>query len=84
MYCVFTLLTKSNQKLVPKERVRDWHRNEWDTATDVNGTQYEWSSLSQLILNLQKKRKKIHAATSIEKKTTNNFQNKLLSLNKVN
>lgn len=70
--------------MVPKERVRDWHRNEWDTATDVNGTQYEWSSLSQLILNLQKKRKKIHAVTSIEKKPTNNFQNKLLSLNKVN
>lgn len=70
--------------MVPKERVRDWHRNEWDTATDVNGTQYEWSSLSQLILNLQKKRKKIHAATSIEKKNTNNFQNKLLTLNKVN
>lgn len=70
--------------MVPKERVRDWHRNEWDTATDVNGTQYEWSSLNRLILNLQKKRKKIHAATSIEKKTTNNFQNKLLSLYKVN
>lgn len=67
--------------MVPKERVRDWHRNEWDTATDVNGTQYEWSSLSRLILNLQKKRKKIHTVTSIEK--TNNFQNKLLSLKKL-
>lgn len=63
--------------MVPKERVRDWHRNEWDTATDVNGTQYEWSSLSQLILNLQKKRKKIHAATSIEKKTHQQFSKQI-------
>lgn len=33
---------------------------------------------------LTKEEEKIHAATSIEKKTTNNFKNKLLSLNKVN
>lgn len=32
----FSLLTKSNQELVPKERVRDpecWHRDKWDTVT---------------------------------------------------
>lgn len=63
--------------MVPKERVRDWHRNEWDTATDVNDTQYEWSSLSQLILNLQKKRKKSHAATSIEKKNHKQFSKQI-------